>query len=1286
MKLNNGLNTDVNPIDQPEGTYRDARNVVFSRKYNSISNEDGFDEILDVPTGAPTASPASGLSGKIIGVIPLTNDDWVAFITNTVNTLGSPIYYDEIGVVSNGTYTRKLRTLKSSQDNNLGFNENYPIKGRFRISNRGERIIGFTDNYNSPRVLNIDSLGFPVNSDQEPTEAGSINTLNIFTAGDPPTIDYTLNFSGGFVKSGTYLFSCSYIGSDNTETGYFTAIGPVKVNDGDGTSTAPEYDGCPAGTTTPKSISLSFTGVDTRYKYLNIGVISIIGGEVKFQKVGQIDITSSTLNFTFSGNETTEELLLEQLTSQSQGIYNTAKAITVLNDKLVLGNLSSRPDFDYQPYANGILIKWKLDTSFFANSTSNVSKMSATQEAGFRAFEVYAFYISFRYKDGSYSKAYHIPGRVSIPSELQTSSLGTAQGITAKKYQIEDTCSTDGTMSYWENENEVYPPDFPSFAGQNVRHHKFPSLNYLKANVTGISTDSNIGKTFFPVLSFDASNIVIPAELAPHIDGWQISFAKRTIVNQTCVGQGHLLFAHQALSNSNTSPFTPNNNILIGLVNANTNLRDLDLPGEGNLLAFPTTKSAHSKLTMHSPELLLNKPSFVATYVRNEFEYYNKAQDTTVTGIYSYINGSQPGIQRAIVDYVKGLSDTVLSCTATTSSSLIRRIANGTPLYVAPNVIDGRHYNVHSSEYIHFDIFNGDTLSISPYIHKSFQQNTSFTTGIIPGSTRDWNYEVNSERTYLSNICQLLKNVYVSYQEQELVTCTNIIPVGTSNTNSYKKLGDNYIQEYNYVSTMFRNNSNSGSSTIADFGEIDIISAGLKIARKYICESNIDIKFRHEGSDNNSKYLRTNDYSIAGLKENKFPLFDNWDTQKGYIIEYNTDYSVLNTFNPIFPENTKINTLNKFPYRVIISEANANELADSGWRTFLPNNYKDVITTKGEIVNLEGYDDMLLIHLQYALLRTVGTQTLKTSTEDVTIGTVSTFSQEPKEILISDLGYLGNQNLFGCGVTKLGYVFFDAQQGKIFIVGKDVKEISAKGLRGDIRDVFREDPVGDNPFISTGVNVAYDEKYNRLLLSKKGTKSFTLSYSPDTESFTSYHDYIPDYMFNTRNKVFSIKGDKIYQHNSETVKGVYYDTTVPSSITVIFNEQNNLTKITGGFKWVTDVVKPDKTNLYHKTFDKIMVFNNYQCSGDITLTSPTNIFNSETTWNFNEFYDIVKNRTLPFIDDNGLILSNLDQAMSWFKQRRFVDKWIGIKLSYNNIDQNTLFLYDVNALMRKASR
>ena len=52
--------------------------------------------------------------------------------------------------------------------------------------------------------------------------------------------------------------------------------------------------------------------------------------------------------------------------------------------------------------------------------------------------------------------------------------------------------------------------------------------------------------------------------------------------------------------------------------------------------------------------------------------------------------------------------------------------------------------------------------------------------------------------------------------------------------------------------------------------------------------------------------------------------------------------------------------------------------------------------------------------------------------------------------------------------------------------------------------------------------------------------SWTLSYSLDTQSWASYHDYTPYGMVNTRNLLYSFNYDEVYKHNIPNKYARYY--------------------------------------------------------------------------------------------------------------------------------------------------
>ena len=103
--------------------------------------------------------------------------------------------------------------------------------------------------------------------------------------------------------------------------------------------------------------------------------------------------------------------MLEDITVGND-TYSTAKSITYFESKLYLGNLTAHEDFNYQPYAMDIKSEWVRDfVDVNSVKGSYKDELMVYNKRGFRPDEVYAFYISFLYNDGTWSGAYHIPGR-----------------------------------------------------------------------------------------------------------------------------------------------------------------------------------------------------------------------------------------------------------------------------------------------------------------------------------------------------------------------------------------------------------------------------------------------------------------------------------------------------------------------------------------------------------------------------------------------------------------------------------------------------------------------------------------------------------------------------------------------------------------------------------------------------------------------------------------------------------------------------------------------------------
>ena len=516
-----GLFKDTSHLDQPEGTWRHARNMLLNKTEGSVSNEGGnklagFLEGGSVKTGNQEST--------VVGKIEVNNDKIILFVTTQVTTT---TYESEIGMWEKGRYRTVYKpTVTPTID--LNFKKGYPIEGTFKINSKGDLIVYWTDDLNPPRAFNVDrqlrAAGYV--SLYGITTLSSINLLNLFPySGKVPTIklgeifpssDPTYQTSvvtGGGLLTGAYHLALAYVDVDNVATSYLTVSPAVSiVAEFDSVRPTTKKDGDKEGTQTSKSIAWKIFDVNSDYKYIRPVVIRKMGDAIEAYRLNdiEIDLNATTIPSTvsdivFSNLENVSPASIEDVIIDTVS-YETAKTIEQLDGILYLGNLTGSKDIGFQKYANNIKVRSKiyaikefdeywatadgLQTGFANSPVDNANTVleeqsyryipHATNYKGYQRDEIYAFYIAFIMKDGTMSYAYHIPGREAITSgipytpnyltptgrdselQLAPSSLRESYSKTAKMYQFYDITTVmpnNATMAmqYWENQNEVYP-------------------------------------------------------------------------------------------------------------------------------------------------------------------------------------------------------------------------------------------------------------------------------------------------------------------------------------------------------------------------------------------------------------------------------------------------------------------------------------------------------------------------------------------------------------------------------------------------------------------------------------------------------------------------------------------------------------------------------------------------------------------------------------------------------------------------------------------------------------
>lgn len=547
QKVIKPMSKDTSISDQPEGHPRHVKNGISSEKMGTWINEPGFaPSSISFPTGY-----------TVIGIVP--TDQRVVFMLAGATS-------SEIG-----TYDPKTDTYTTIvNDPKFGFTTQKYITGKYRYNYLRQLVIAWTDSYNIPYTINIDSPASTLTQFEQ---------YSLFPVSRSPVIHPvtagSLVVPGGSLLSGTYFVLVKYRNNDYSETNYEISSQPIFIPGSGGIGAA-------SGTVTDWKIQLTLDSVDTSYDKLVIGLYGFAGaGVASFNEIQELPIPRSAqpsvsgMKIVIHGGEAATPLQLAEA-SVDTAWYDRISTMTDLNGVLYISGLARNPAFAYQSIANQVTVKYVSTTKDMTTASSFSDPGEAYSQRSFRHNEVYALYIAFHYTKGGYTSGFHIPGRASVPGEMSPSmGLATETGNPfssaaypryaggVPRFKVEDTSDaspvygfgTDvttggktytltGSLGYWENNNETYPVDpvtWGALSGMPVRHHKFPSIRGIGASLTrnflGFAGINKYGKTYLDTLGIKVSNVVIPAALASSVDGYQVYFAKRTLSNSCVIAQ-----------------------------------------------------------------------------------------------------------------------------------------------------------------------------------------------------------------------------------------------------------------------------------------------------------------------------------------------------------------------------------------------------------------------------------------------------------------------------------------------------------------------------------------------------------------------------------------------------------------------------------------------------------------------------------------------------------------------------------------------------------------------------
>ena len=299
---------------------------------------------------------------------------------------------------------------------------------------------------------------------------------------------------------------------------------------------------------------------------------------------------------------------------------------------------------------------------------------------------------------------------------------------------------------------------------------------------------------------------------------------------------------------------------------------------------------------------------------------------------------------------------------------------------------------------------------------------------------------------------------------------------------------------------------------------------------------------------------------------------------------------------------------------------------------FEPNDYYNVPTNRGLIVNIISVGDAILVHTEDSMFRFSGSNKLQSSDGEIQPAENNVFDTGVSEIFGSDFGFAGLQYKTDHIVTENGYIFFDRDsrivymysgQGQIVKLSDSIEKLFRHRSIESIR--FANDYYNNRFFMSILFYENYNDTKNGKPVIKQRYYPVTLSFNvtENIKSFVSLHDFYYGYAFNTKTKCYflvsdmqdictidkkhkgcytklELPNDKLYLQrkeisniilaNSDTLTGpitVYNINSYDSLIDIINNVNYEEVKTLNAINWCGNKVKSE--------------FRNVDTSDDVTL-------------------------------------------------------------------------------------
>ncbi len=293
----------------------------------------------------------------------------------------------------------------------------------------------------------------------------------------------------------------------------------------------------------------------------------------------------------------------------------------------------------------------------------------------------------------------------------------------------------------------------------------------------------------------------------------------------------------------------------------------------------------------------------------------------------------------------------------------------------------------------------------------------------------------------------------------------------------------------------------------------------------FYCESSVNVDLRQSFNNREGDFYPHVGTSVPNdwLQEINVPI------AQDNTYYYNKTFSKQNkeTFFSHLPQDWDFSQCRTyFPYRTVFSEQ-ARDLVNpserNNWLIYKPSSFFDFPQNYGKLTSIAGIENkQVLARFENKSLLYNVLLTAPTSAAQVYLGQ-TLFSQQvpPLDYADTDTGYVGSQHKFLLK-TEYGDITVDAKRGQVFLIqGQQVKDLTLEGVSKFFTEylnffILKQFPDYniDNAFNGIGLTGTYDQKYNRLILTKLDYECLDKSLKYDDKGFYLSTDVIktvPEY-------------------------------------------------------------------------------------------------------------------------------------------------------------------------------